>query len=160
MQGQSITTTAGAHAHAPFVFRAPVILASIAGALYAAIMLVMFREDTAIIAGIGFMITAIFAALAFLYARASDDPDARGRLFQAGERLGYAALMMMTAGVVKGAASLLLGATMLIETSRAAEAVGFGASAIAAGLFLAGVAFAHMGLWTMQSEMAARIQRR
>lgn len=142
-----------------FVYKAPLALAVIMGALYAMVIVFNFREDTTNITNAGFAIMASLAAISFSFARVVETDLLRDRIMFAGERLLHGAILMLTASVLKYFVFLILNLPIFAVSTLVESVLMFTVGLLSALIFINGILFAHAGLRVLNDLLLLRFTR-
>jgi hypothetical protein len=142
-----------------FVYKAPVALVGILGAMYAVSMVFNYRENTTNITNAGFAIMATLAALSFSFARVVESDELKDRIMFAGERLLHGAILVLVVSILKYFMFMLLKLPSLSSSATLELVLSFTVGLLAAVIFSNGVLFAHTGLRVLNDLLLLRFTR-
>lgn len=142
-----------------FVYKAPVFLVGMLGALYAVHMLSNYREDTTNITNAGFVIMATLAALSFSFARVVESDELKDRIMFAGERLLHGAISVLVASILKYFILILPKIHPFFNSVKLEVGLSLTIGILAAVIFFNGVLFAHTGLRVLNDLLLMRFTR-
>lgn len=142
-----------------FVYKTPLALAVIMGALYGMVMVLNYREDTTNITNAGFAIMASLAAISFSFARVVETDELRDRIMFAGERLLHGAILMLTASTLKYLVFLILNHPLFPTSTMVEVAMMLTVGLLTSLIFINGILFAHTGLRVLNDLLLLRFTR-
>jgi len=142
-----------------FVYKAPLVLAAFMGFAYGIFMIFNYRSDTTSITNAGFAIMASLAAISFSFARVIESDELKDRIMFAGERLLHAAILILTASILKYFVFLILKFPPFASSAKVETALLFTIGLLAALIFSNGVLFAHTGLRVLNDLLLLRFTR-
>lgn len=141
-----------------FLYKAPVAVVGLLGAMYAVVLVLRFEEDTSIITNAAFAVMATLAALCFSFARAAEE-ILRDRITFAGERFLHGAILVIVVSIIKYFIYLLHQEPVFNESRWAGPVVEYSIGILIAVVFANGVLFAHTGLRVLSDLLLSRFTR-
>lgn len=142
-----------------FVYKAPVALIGIVGAVYVFQLIYRFKEDTTLITNTAFAIIATLAALAFSFARVIETDELKDRVMFAGERLLHGAILVIVASILKYFLFLLYSIPGFEESTWLTFPTSLTVGVLTGLIFANGILFAHTGLRVLNDLLLLRFTR-